>query len=822
MCHLVSPWWRPTVLGLGLVLTLLGLFVPPASAAVGDHYGTIYFQDGFALQGFVRREGATEFDSVAHDVFFVPKGFFVVEDGVRRIVFSPKQVRTVDKKPTPIEESFALPGRPQVFGSAPPRFPLFLGVEETTPWNDRWDRTITLRTEGSPLTLPQHIDRLTPHSVTVRSIARYRWSCQYLTSELGPETVQRLLAAHPEFTKPRDKTPKGVAARRLRLASFYIQAGWLDLAESELNQLARDVPESKDRVASFRATLGQIQARERYEEIKRLHAAGQYETVRKRLDDFQREHKKTASEQVLSAYLELKSQYASTKHRLDETKRLLELARKWAAGSDRELLTAAESIVSELRADNVDRLDTFLGQARQTERQQKNGLKPTTPPEGLLSLAVSGWLLGNESAEAKPENALRLWRAREMVLTYLQSHQAGDRERILDSYLRRESKAPIAFDEVRKLVLTLPPPEPATELKPGTHEMTIGTGGRQIKYQLHLPPEYHHGRAYPVLIALHHAGEKPSDMIDRLGEAAADNGYLLVAPDWKPGPNGYSWSEKEHGLIEKLLRDLRRRFQVDSDRVFLLGFGDGGLMAWDIGLAHPSWFAGVLPVGAAPYLFADRYWRNGQYLPFYVVHGSKTAEASSKRLREEFEPWAMRGYPSMWISYMGRGMEWFPGEVPSMFDWMRPKRRAFPMSQLGSSGGGTGLGSEFCSLRECDNQFYWVGIGDIHPRRLTTADNWKGDKPATVCASVNQESNIITVYADGVGQVTVWLALNARGASVIDFEKPLTVRAGVIGNLRVPCNNRKVTPSLATLLEDLYDRGDRQNVVAAKLTVSLR
>src|SRR2546430_14318969 len=33
-------------------------------------------------------------------------------------------------------------------------------------------------------------------------------------------------------------------------------------------------------------------------------------------------------------------------------------------------------------------------------------------------------------------------------------------------------------------------------------------------------------------------------------------------------------------------------------------------------------------------------------------------------------------YTTLFRSYKGRGAEWFPGEVPMIFEWMRVKRRA--------------------------------------------------------------------------------------------------------------------------------------------------
>jgi len=191
-----------------------------------------------------------------------------------------------------------------------------------------------------------------------------------------------------------------------------------------------------------------------------------------------------------------------------------------------------------------------------------------------------------------------------------------------------------------------------------------------------LPPEYRHSRPYPVLIVLHEAGEKPSDMIQRWAEAAAENGYILLAPEWQVSPNGkYTYSEAEHLTVLNALRDLRRRFNTDEDRVFLFGLGEGGAMAFDVGLGHPDLFAGVLPMGAAPQFHAELCWRNAQYLPFYVVYGSQGPDHD--KLKDLFNNWViLRAYPQLWIDYKGRGIEWYGGESAQhvRLDW-RTKRR---------------------------------------------------------------------------------------------------------------------------------------------------
>src|SRR5262249_28261271 len=153
------------------------------------------------------------------------------------------------------------------------------------------------------------------------------------------------------------------------------------------------------------------------------------------------------------------------------------------------------------------------------------------------------------------------------------------------------------------------------DVKPVEVELRAGDPRRGPLYLLRVPPEYSHNRHYPVLLALPPYGEATADSMRRYEGVCAENGYILVVPRWEDkSSTGYAFSEREHQVVLDVLRDVRRRFQVDSDRVFLTGAGfGGGDMAFDVGLSHPDLFAGVLPMSAGPSYFSEAYWRSAQY-----------------------------------------------------------------------------------------------------------------------------------------------------------------------------------------------------------------
>jgi hypothetical protein len=801
---------RTVLRAAALLLLLAGLL---AAAGPADGH-LLVFKDGFVLEGRLHRQANYLYDRTTRDMVLIPKGNITLDDGPRTVVFSPAQVTVVENKPPPAEEQVQFR---QVSYFNPKAPPPILEMVKVGAFDARGRRTVEVRVSGGVREVKQQLGVLTPSYLHVDSEhPRLQWISFYQTRELGPKAVRSVLASHPAFQETPALKPAERAQRRFRLCEFLVHAGWYDDAGRELDRLLADLPDQKERVEGARATLRHLQARDLFEEIKRLHGAGRHDAAARRIAEFPEAE---GTEQMLAGLQEIKAEYEQARDRLKETARLLDAVRREASGGrGRELAEAAAAIAAELDADNAPRLDVFLSQARQAQRLRGAGKGPVLGAEEQLALVVSGWLLGPAAAESRPEGALRLWRARSAVLRYLRSDDEAVRRKALDE-LSRESRPDALLEEVAQMVPLLPPVEPV-EATPGTVVAREVAGRRtKVRYRLLLPPEYRPTRSWPVLIVLHREGEKPEDMLKRWADAAATEGYVLAAPEWEQGVGGqYGYSEEEHAAVLETLRDLRRGVQVDSDRVFIFGLGEGGTMAFDVGLAHPDYFAGVLPMSGGPDLFARACWRNAQYLPFYVVTGNLGGDPA-KQVREQFESWVQRGYPTLWLEYKGRGVEWFGAEVPTMFDWMRPKRRAFPMQQLGSDGNGGPFGNELCTLRGGDNHFYWLAADEVRAGWVNNATSWRrGVTPATLTGRIDPQANEVFLTASGVGRVTLWLGRTSGGRTMVDFDRPLTVRA----NLQPVWINRKAAPSLAVLLEDLRDRGDRQQLFLAKITVRLR
>ena len=787
------PWRRLPVLT--VAACLLG--------AAGLQAHIIIFRDGFMLSGQVRSPGKYTADPATGQAVWITSGAYILDAPARRIFFSPHQVPpegVLEKDLYPEADVVKLESR--VGRTGPAIYPLtqILGATE---WTADWERKFKLNASFGRVQVDQHLGLLTPYVARVDA-RKYTWSASYLTSELGPHVVRSLLYTYPEH---KSTSAKDDPAWRFRVYRFFVQAGWYDLAEEELKSIEKDLPGEKEKVDAARESLRRLETLRYLEELERAHKAGRFHLVEEHLGKFPRQG---VDDKVLAGLRTLQGIYETAKENLSQAERFLKELPPKTSAPHRALFTeAAAAIREEMDHENVARLETFLTLATQAERERKDGAASHAPDQ-LMAVAVTGWLLGKDAAETKPEAARRAWRARKFVLEYQRTEDASERELQRQRYQEQKSEA-LDVGTLSQLIAFLPPPRP--EKVEGKAPLALRTppvaGHRKgIAYLIQPPPEYHASRAYAVLFALHQSGEAPADMLSRVGPMAAQHGYLVVVPEWDPGANGYHFTLEEHRAVTEVLRDLRRRFQVDSDRVFLLGVGEGGFMAYDVGLGHPDLFAGVLPVSACPRFHAVRYWPNAQNLPFYVVDGDLAGDIP-KFNRELFKKWVPMNYPGIYVQYKGRGLEWFAGELPTMFEWMDRKRdqfkraRAFP--DLGRQGGT--LSQEFQAMRSCDNRFYWLSTEEIHPAHVIDDGKWS-ERVLAATLQGRFYQNTLTITARHCKQLSVWLR-----PDMIDFGTPFTVRINQV----IRWNGRVVQPSLATMLEDFYQRGDRQRLFWARL-----
>ncbi|MHB8902831.1 MAG: carboxylesterase family protein, partial [Thermoguttaceae bacterium] len=299
---------------------------------------------------------------------------------------------------------------------------------------------------------------------------------------------------------------------------------------------------------------------------------------------------------------------------------------------------------------------------------------------------------------------------------------------------------------------------------------------------------------------------------------ASRHGYIVVAPRWTAEhQTRYEYSAREHGAVLYTLRDAFRRFSIDTDRVFLTGHSMGGDAAWDIGLAHPDLWAGVIPIVARADAYNAHYWENAARVPFYVVSGELDGDKMVQNARD-LDRYLKRGYPTTVVEYIGRGHENFSDEIQNLFDWMGRFKRDFYPKEFTTK-----------SMRPWDNFFWWVELAEMPPQSMVLPADWPptGSSRGITTEARATEGNAVYVTS-GAGHVTVWLT-----PEMLDFDKAVNIT--VNGQRVTPGGTgeaggqsesdrrsrssrlRFVEPNMEILLEDVRTRGDRLHPFWAKV-----
>lgn len=135
----------------------------------------------------------------------------------------------------------------------------------------------------------------------------------------------------------------------------------------------------------------------------------------------------------------------------------------------------------------------------------------------------------------------------------------------------------------------------------------------QRKFMVHLPPNFSTASPRALVLNLHGGS---GNMITAQGfsmlNPVADQNNFIVA--WPQGygiaPPGFSWADGRNtsadqagiddvGFIDTLIDTLITRYNVDTSRIYICGFSNGGFMVQRIACQLPDRFAAMASLGAS-------------------------------------------------------------------------------------------------------------------------------------------------------------------------------------------------------------------------------
>jgi predicted esterase len=670
-------------------------------------------------------------------------------------------------------------------------------VTDVTPFDEFGRRSLKMRTPKGTEGIVQAITEITPEYTKVESMSPYIWDMRLATSSIPPDALAAILAK---------TVPEGNSDQWRKIARFYIQCERFDQAAKTIDALLAAEPDNaelKRQLEPALKTVREANARRIFNELKLRRDAGQHRMVYALLQKFPTDG---TSGETIQAVREMIREYDTQTGACKKV--LAKIDALVGKVADADLRKQLAPIVQEIHAELG--VNTLLRMAAFRELGEDESLKP----EDRVALAISCWLVDSKAATTRLSTALSLVRVREMIRAYFAAEGASARSQWVPRF---QSEEGANLGLVAQVLANMKPPvatEPRCDdpAKPYVLEAPARPELPATPYLVQLPPEYDPYRKYPTIVTLHGIGSTPAMQVDwwagmevnpgvRAGQATR-RGYIVIAPAWMTEhQKQYEFSAREHFAVLDCLRDACRRFSIDTDRVFLTGHSTGGDAAWDIGLAHPDLWAGVIPMTAKTDRYVAFYWSNAKLVPFYFVGGELDPGRTTAANAGDWDRYFIHNYNITVVEYLGRGHDNFADEIIRLFDWMGRFRRDFYPKEFVVK-----------TMRSWDNFFWWVELGQLPPRTVVDPAEWSGRQKAIAAqtkATITKNGDIS--IQTGAVQVVAWLS-----PEMLDVGR----RINVTINGKKLGNTASIAPDLVTLLDDVRLRGDRQHPFWAKVETS--
>ena len=170
-----------------------------------------------------------------------------------------------------------------------------------------------------------------------------------------------------------------------------------------------------------------------------------------------------------------------------------------------------------------------------------------------------------------------------------------------------------------------------TDVPTGRHILSRqNRNGREHAYVLHVPDSYDPARRYSVRFYLH-GGVMRAKQLDGnwwpndVG-MARDDSLVLFPASWE---GSLWWQTSQIENLSGLLNDLKRVYNIDENRVHLLGISDGATGAYYHAFKATTPWAGFLPFNGHPVVLGnsasdvagEMHVTNLRAKPFFVING---------------------------------------------------------------------------------------------------------------------------------------------------------------------------------------------------------
>lgn len=317
----------------------------------------------------------------------------------------------------------------------------------------------------------------------------------------------------------------------------------------------------------------------------------------------------------------------------------------------------------------------------------------------------------------------------------------------------------------------------------------------------------------------------------QLGDVFAGTCMVAVGPSapWDEQSSRRWCVHDSDEYLADVILECKSRFNIDSDRVFLVGHSMGGFGAYHHVQRQPDRFAAVVANSGS---WTLAHWPAIRGTRLCIVHGVRDARPKLRWHYTDIE-FARQtdrllcdyGLDHVYLEHPGEHAVWYAREkIAEFFASARELRRDpfYPHVTLASP-----LGFRpdyYCSSIEHNR---WLTLNESAAGELEfdelidndadDFDAWrlqhrKGKRQGASIDAVNRGGNLIAIQTRNVARFTIWLH-----PRMIDASKPVTVVVNGERRLVGP-----LTPSLATALESYRRRRDWGLIYPIKIELAVR
>ena len=326
----------------------------------------------------------------------------------------------------------------------------------------------------------------------------------------------------------------------------------------------------------------------------------------------------------------------------------------------------------------------------------------------------------------------------------------------------------------------------------GRVRVADGASSYDVPFVFHVPRSYRPDRPGALLLAAHgqgHSGEGMARTMMRLLGSQAER-YVIVAPTM-PGPRHYSGKAYQEQAYLRPLRWVRRRLNIDDDRIYVSGYSQGGHCTWHLAALFPRHFAAAVAMAGVPWFegaphTANLYLENLSNVKFWSIWGERDRPAApaigqvhfNRAATQRLKELGNANYRGTELRGVGHGGCWPPRGAMGEF-LAAGKRKAVPEKfthafHLAAHARGYYLEAVQLAARPLDMS---KPIRITFTRRTSDA---QGDRAAEryfarrlfkMSAELDRPNNALTIRTTRVRTVRVYVT-----AGLFDLSRPVTIR----------------------------------------------